>query len=1057
MNADVAAAAIAIGMSADRLVFLTDVEGFLIDGEVVDSVDARPAEELLAGGTLEGGIIPKLSSAAEAARHGDSRLDRPDRGGRMNVLTGTPLLPAYARFPVTFVDGEGTWLIADDGQRYLDLVAGIAVVSLGHCHPAPLEAAKEQLERLWHVSNLYSTEPMENLARALSDRFGGAHAFFCNSGTEAVESAIKWARKSTGKTELVALEGSFHGRTMGALSITGQPAKRAPFEPLVPGVRFATPRRSPTPSAPRRPRSSSSRCRARAAYGRFPPETLEEARALADEFDALLVFDEVQTGIGRTGEFFAWQRSGVRPDAVTLAKGLANGLPIGALLVADGAPTGFVPGDHASTFGGNPVSCAAACAVVEAIDDDLLAHVRAIGERFEAQLPDVRGAGLLLAVELGRPAGPVAHAALEHNLLVGTAGETALRLTPPLTISVEEADLGVDLLRETLAHRMTTKFERQGAILRLVEQKHLSTQADLAEALRAEGIEAVQATVSRDVARLGLVKVRNGDGRLIYALPGAADLRRLEQLASALRSWAGAMIPTGELLVIHTPRGFAAALADAIDEATLPEVAGTVAGDNTIFVAVREGSSAAELAADFTHYLEGDPDDMSANGTGGAILEFAARRRAGRDRLLGRARHLLRARVDARAGRDPVCLHGRSRPVRRARHRRRPRPRALSTAPRTPCSSTAATRSPAKASRPSSAARSTSRPPGRRYFNTTPLGRAVTGTLLVKEMRRHGVEIWGDGSTYKGNDIQRFYRYGLLENPSLRVYKPWLDSAFVSELGGRKEMSEYLAERGLPHGSSVEKAYSTDANLLGATHEAKDLELLSTSMHIVQPIMGVRHWDPAVEIAPEVVTIRFENGMPTAVGELESDDPVALVMEANTVGGRHGLGMSDQIENRIIEAKSRGIYEAPGMALLHIAYERLLTAIHNEATLEAYADQGRRLGRLLYEGRWLDPQALMLRAALQPFVAAVVTGEVTIELRRGDDYTILDTRGDGVTYDPERLSMERSSTAFTAADRIGQLAVQVNDIADTQRMLAEQRKLRLEPPPPPSDPLELGS
>ena len=346
---------------------------------------------------------------------------------------------------------------------------------------------------------------------------------------------------------------------------------------------------------------------------------------------------------------------------------------------------------------------------------------------------------------------------------------------------------------------------------------------------------------------------------------------------------------------------------------------------------------------------------------------------------------------------------------------------------------------------------------GRRYFNTTPLGRAVTGTLLVKEMRRHGVEIWGDGSTYKGNDIQRFYRYGLLENPSLRVYKPWLDGAFVSELGGRKEMSEYLEAKGLPHGGSVEKAYSTDANLLGATHEAKDLELLSTSMHIVSPIMGVRHWDPAVGIEPETVTIRFANGLPVGVGELESDDPVALVKEANAVGGRHGLGMSDQIENRVIEAKSRGIYEAPGMALLHIAYERLLTAIHNEATLEAYADQGRRLGRLLYEGRWLDPQALMLRAALQPFVAAVVTGEVTIELRRGDDYTILDTRGDGVTYDPERLSMERSSTAFTAADRIGQLAVQVNDIADTQRMLAEQRKLRLSPPPPPSDPLELGS
>jgi argininosuccinate synthase len=345
---------------------------------------------------------------------------------------------------------------------------------------------------------------------------------------------------------------------------------------------------------------------------------------------------------------------------------------------------------------------------------------------------------------------------------------------------------------------------------------------------------------------------------------------------------------------------------------------------------------------------------------------------------------------------------------------------------------------------------------GRRYFNTTPLGRAVTGTLLVREMHRHGVEIWGDGSTYKGNDIERFYRYGLLENPALRIYKPWLDGDFVSELGGRKEMSEWLDARGLPHGTSVEKAYSTDANLLGATHEAKDLEHLSTSMKIVQPIMGVRHWDPSVEIEPETVTVRFRNGIPVSVGDFESDDPVTLIQAANAVGGRHGLGMSDQIENRIIEAKSRGIYEAPGMALLHIVYERLLTAIHNEATLEQYADQGRRLGRLLYEGRWLDPQALMLRNALQPFVAIVVTGEVTLELRRGDDYTILDTRGDAVTYDPERLSMERSATAFTAADRIGQLAVQVNDIADTQRMLAEQRRLRLAAPPPPSDPLELG-
>jgi argininosuccinate synthase len=346
---------------------------------------------------------------------------------------------------------------------------------------------------------------------------------------------------------------------------------------------------------------------------------------------------------------------------------------------------------------------------------------------------------------------------------------------------------------------------------------------------------------------------------------------------------------------------------------------------------------------------------------------------------------------------------------------------------------------------------------GRRYFNTTPLGRAVTGTLLVKAMQEHGVGIWGDGSTYKGNDIQRFYRYGLLANPTLRIYKPWLDSAFVSELGGRREMSEWLAAKGLSHGTSVEKAYSTDANMLGATHEAKDLEYLSTSMKIVSPIMGVAHWDPAVEIEPETVTIRFEGGLPVRVGALESAEPVAIIREANAIGGRHGLGMSDQIENRVIEAKSRGIYEAPGMALLHIAYERLLTAIHNEATLEQYADQGRRLGRLLYEGRWFDPQALMLRESLQHWVAVVVSGDITLELRRGDDYTILDTDGEAVTYHPERLSMERSSTAFTAADRIGQLAVQVNDIADTQRMLETQRRLRLAPPPPPSDPLELGS
>ncbi|HZS30048.1 MAG TPA: argininosuccinate synthase [Gaiellaceae bacterium] len=315
---------------------------------------------------------------------------------------------------------------------------------------------------------------------------------------------------------------------------------------------------------------------------------------------------------------------------------------------------------------------------------------------------------------------------------------------------------------------------------------------------------------------------------------------------------------------------------------------------------------------------------------------------------------------------------------------------------------------------------------GKTYFNTTPLGRAVTGTLLVRAMSAVGVEIWGDGSTYKGNDIERFYRYGLLANERLRIYKPWLDEDFVGELGGRTEMSEWLAERGLAHTTAPEKDYSTDANMLGATHEAKDLEFLSTSMEIVEPIMGVAHWDPAVEIEPEIVTVRFEDGAPVG-------DPVEVIRWANEVGGRHGLGMSDQIENRVVEAKSRGIYEAPGMALLHIAYERLLSAVHNEACLDRYAVDGRRLGRLLYEGRWLDPQALMLRDSLQRWVAAPVSGEVTIELRRGDDWTILDTQGE-LTYDSERLSMERSSTAFTPRDRIGQLAVQVNDVADTRAL-----------------------
>ena len=333
---------------------------------------------------------------------------------------------------------------------------------------------------------------------------------------------------------------------------------------------------------------------------------------------------------------------------------------------------------------------------------------------------------------------------------------------------------------------------------------------------------------------------------------------------------------------------------------------------------------------------------------------------------------------------------------------------------------------------------------GKTYFNTTPLGRAVTGTMLVNAMREHGVDVWGDGSTYKGNDIERFFRYGLLANPSLRIYKPWLDSLFVDELGGRKEMSEWLAERGLPYRASVEKAYSTDANIWGATHEAKELELLDRSMHLVDPIMGIAHWDPAVAIAPEVVTVRFEEGWPVALNGAAFDDRVALVLEANAIGGRHGLGMSDQIENRIIEAKSRGIYEAPGMALLFLAYERLVNAIHNESTIDEYRASGRRLGRLLYEGRWFDPQALMLRQSLASWVGGAVTGEVTVELRRGDDWTILDTVSENATYRPERLSMERvEDAAFGPLDRIGQLTLRLLDIEDSRGKLALYGRLGL--------------
>ncbi|HQR79122.1 MAG TPA: argininosuccinate synthase [Actinomycetota bacterium] len=325
---------------------------------------------------------------------------------------------------------------------------------------------------------------------------------------------------------------------------------------------------------------------------------------------------------------------------------------------------------------------------------------------------------------------------------------------------------------------------------------------------------------------------------------------------------------------------------------------------------------------------------------------------------------------------------------------------------------------------------------GRQYFNTTPLGRAVSGTMLVQSMHEDGVNVWGDGSTYKGNDIERFYRYGLLANPALRIYKPWLDADFVRELGGRTEMSQWMASHNLPYRDSVERAYSTDANIWGATHEAKHLEHLDVSMEIVQPIMGVPFWDPSVDIPTEDVTVAFHQGRPVSINGRTFADDVALVMEANAIGGRHGLGMADQIENRIIEAKSRGIYEAPGMALLFITYERLLNAVHNEDTIANYQTEGRRLGRLLYAGRWLDPQALMLRESLQRWVASTVTGEVTLRLRRGDDYTIMATSGPNFSYHPDRLSMERTElAAFAAKDRIGQLTMRNLDIADTRSKL----------------------
>lgn len=329
------------------------------------------------------------------------------------------------------------------------------------------------------------------------------------------------------------------------------------------------------------------------------------------------------------------------------------------------------------------------------------------------------------------------------------------------------------------------------------------------------------------------------------------------------------------------------------------------------------------------------------------------------------------------------------------------------------------------------------------YFNTTPIGRAVTGTMLVSAMKEDDVNIWGDGSTYKGNDIERFYRYGLLTNPELKIYKPWLDQLFIDELGGRSEMSEYMQAAGFDYKMSAEKAYSTDSNMLGATHEAKDLEYLNSGMKIVQPIMGVAFWRDDVVVKSEEVSVRFEEGRPAALNGVEYSDMVELMLEANRIGGRHGLGMSDQIENRIIEAKSRGIYEAPGMALLHIAYERLVTGIHNEDTIEQYRINGLKLGRLLYQGRWFDPQSIMLRETAQRWVAGAVTGEVTLELRRGNDYSLLNTESPNLTYKPERLTMERGASMFSPRDRIGQLTMRNLDIVDTREKLFTYSKAGL--------------
>ena len=529
-----------------------------------------------------------------------------------SLLTTAPLLPTYARHDVTFVSGDGVWLTDADGKRYLDLLAGIAVVSLGHCHPAPLAAAHRQLDAVWHTSNLYSTEPMLRLAELLSDRFGGARAFFCNSGAEAIEAALKWARKATGKPVVVALEGSFHGRTHGALAATGQPGKRAAFEPLAPAVRFAQLNDAASLAAAVGPDVGAILIEPVQGEGGIHPATAEflaAARALADEHGALLIFDEIQCGVGRTGSFFAWEQLGVTPDAVTLAKGLANGLPIGALLVADGAPEGFEPGDHGSTFGGNPVVCAAAGGRRR----DPRRRAARLGPRAG------RGAGRRTRRAAGRARGararpdarrrarPAGRSRRRRRARGGAARRLRGRDGPaPDPAADDRRRRGRGRPVPARGGADVNKFERQGAILRLVSERELSTQSDVVEALRDEGLDAVQATVSRDIAQLGLVKVRGESGRLVYAHPGAADLDRLGELTTALRRWVVSLEPAAGVVVLRTPPACANAVAIAFDDAALPEIAGCIAGDDTIFVAPREGTSAAELAEQLRHHLEGD-------------------------------------------------------------------------------------------------------------------------------------------------------------------------------------------------------------------------------------------------------------------------------------------------------------------------------------------------------------------------------------------------------------------------------------------------------------------